>query len=169
MRFFSYTVVFKTYQVSYSTHVIHNTQDVHFAFFNEKNSQINTSTSPFTVVSVQVQSSPRVSCGLAGPNPCTRRSSYGLISTHPPDCPQSTCTTIAGSTGQKGVPLECFRPGRVQLAFFTKFLYCVLLVWLVYTAAMLVWYTAIRRPSILEMPKLIMVFLLYPYRHPLPS
>ena len=78
---------------------------------------------------------------------CTRRSSYGLISTHSPDCPRPTCTTSAGSTGQKGSPPEWFRLGCIQLALFTEFPNCVLLFWLVYLAAMLVWYTAIHRPS----------------------
>ena len=78
---------------------------------------------------------------------CTRRSSYGLISTHSPDCPRPTCTTIAGSTGQKGSPPEWFRLGCIQLVLFTELPNCVLLFWLVYLAAMLVWYTAIHRPS----------------------
>ena len=51
---------------------------------------------------------------------CTCRLSYGLTSTHSPDCPQSTCTTIAGSTARKAARLNVFRLGRIQLALFTE-------------------------------------------------
>ena len=93
---------------------------------------------------------------------CTRSSSYGLVSTHSPDCPQSTCATIAGSTGQKGGPPECSCLGRIQLALCTKVPNCVHFVWLVQHAAMLVLYTAIDRASLLAMPKLSMVIFLCP-------
>ena len=61
-----------------------------------------------------------------------------------------------------------FRLGRIQLALFTEFPNYVLLR-LLQVAAMLDWYTVINRPSLLEIPTLIMLIVLPPHCHPVPS